>query len=31
MIDRLDSGGSWSFSVENEPSPHGMLDVLEGK
>lgn len=31
VIDRLDSGGSWSFSVENEPSPHGMLDVLEGK
>lgn len=31
VIDRLESGGNWSFSIENEPPPSEIIDVLNGK
>ena len=31
VIDRLETGGSWSFTIENEPPPPALLDFLDGK
>jgi len=31
VIDRLDEGGTWSLTIEQEPPPSGVLEFLLGK